>query len=153
MKRMLALFSIIAIAFSAAACQDKLLELTEEDPEIEEQEETQQENCRQCYVITLGEKYESAVVGASLSGYCEGDITDKNLIFEDYNDSFLSEKIPGLLGSGVDLFIEDLESPGLTIYYDDSLLKEDMVPDFDYRRRNPAVNKVVDRETGDNKEE
>ncbi len=123
MKRMLALFSIIAIAFSAAACKDKLPELTEEDPEIEEQEETQQENCRQCYVITLGEKYESAVVGASLSGYCEGDITDKNLIFEDYNDSFLSEKIPGLLGSGVDLFIEDLESPGLTIYYDDSLLK------------------------------
>lgn len=42
MKRMLALFSIIAIAFSAAACKDKLSELTEEDPEIEEQEETQE---------------------------------------------------------------------------------------------------------------
>ena len=36
---------------------------------------------------------------------------------------------------------------------DDSLLKEDLVPDFDYSNRNPAVNKVVERDSKDSKEE
>ena len=36
---------------------------------------------------------------------------------------------------------------------DDSLLKEDLVPDFDYINRNPAVNKVVERESEKSKKE
>jgi membrane protein len=36
---------------------------------------------------------------------------------------------------------------------DDSLLKEDLVPDFDYSKRNPAVNRVVERDSKDSKEE
>ena len=36
---------------------------------------------------------------------------------------------------------------------DDSLLKDDLVPDFDYINRNPAVNRVVERESTDNKKE
>ena len=36
---------------------------------------------------------------------------------------------------------------------DDSLLKEDLVPDFDYINRNPAVNKVVERESENSKKE
>jgi hypothetical protein len=36
---------------------------------------------------------------------------------------------------------------------DDTLLKEDMVPDFDYSRRNPAVNKAVERTVKRSEEE
>ena len=127
MKKLFVLLLAVSMVIPVSACTDDLFGLasTETEPSEEESsgpeyriEELPIQNC----VITLGENNDSAAVMASLSGHCEGDITDKNMIFEDPKDNFLMDRIPGLLSSGVDLLVEDLKYPKLTIEYDSSKL-------------------------------